>query len=315
MRVLVTGAAGFIGSHVVEALLARGDTVLGLDAFISNYPRAAKERNVEAALANPSYEFVESDLRTANLGPILEGVDAVINEAAVPGLLASWTDLDLYTSCNLVALGRLVDACQKQSIARFVHVSTSSVYGSDAVGDESMPTRPVSPYGVTKLAGDLLLHAHVRRSDFPLTLLRYFSVYGPRQRPDMGYHRFIEAMIDGREIVIYGDGTQSRSVTFISDAVQATLAALDAEPGGEIYNIGGGAEITVSEAIAVIAGTLGVQPTLRYESERPGDQARTAADIGKARRDLTYNPRVSPGEGLVAQVAWHLEQRSHTRGD
>ncbi len=311
MRVVVTGAAGFIGSHVAEALLERGDEVVGVDAFIPNYARAAKERNIAAALKHSSYRLVELDLRTDDLTSVLDQADAVINEAAMPGLLASWSNLELYAGCNLLALGRLVDACVERRIRRFIHVSTSSVYGAQAVGDESLPLHPVSPYGVTKLAGDLLLLANVHRFQFPAAIVRYFSVYGPRQRPDMGYHLFIEAMLDGREISVFGDGSQSRSVTFVSDCVAATLAALDSGRTGEIYNIGGGAEITVSEAISQIAAELGVEPRVRYEAERPGDQSRTRAETQKARIDFGYEPRVDPAAGLRAQVRWHIEQRAN----
>lgn len=310
-HVFVTGAAGFIGSHVAEALLERGDEVVGVDAFIPNYSRAAKERNVAAALLHPNYSLLELDLRTDDFTAVLDDVDAVINEAAMPGLLPSWSNLELYAGCNLLALGRLVTACLERGVDRFVHVSTSSVYGAEAVGDESLPLRPVSPYGVTKLAGDLLLLANVHRSQFPATIVRYFSVYGPRQRPDMGYHLFIEAMLDGREISVFGDGSQSRSVTFVSDCVAATVAALDFGRTGEIYNIGGGAEITVSEAISQIAVELGVEPRIRYEAERPGDQSHTRAETHKANQDLGYEPRVDPASGLRDQVRWHIAQRAN----
>lgn len=309
MRVLVTGVAGFIGSHVAEALTARGDEVVGADCFIPNYPRSFKERNLTMLRGRAGFEFHEVDLRRADLAPLLDGVDAVINEAAMPGLLPSWTDLDLYAGCNLIAVGRLADACVERGIGRFVHISTSSVYGADAVGDESMATVPVSPYGVTKLAGDMLLLAQRRRVGLPVSILRYFSVYGPRQRPDMGYHLFIEAMLDDRPITVYGDGSQSRSVTFISDCVAATLAALERAGAGEIYNIGGGAEITVAEAIDLISQSIGRRPRLVYAAERAGDQARTHADTAKARRALGWQPTVLPEEGLRTQVEWHMSLR------
>lgn len=309
MRVVVTGAAGFIGSHVSDALLERGDHVVAVDGFIDNYPRAAKERNLARAMAHPNFRLVELDLRTDDLTAVLDQADAVINEAAMPGLLPSWSNLELYAGCNLLALGRLVDACLERGIGKFIHVSTSSVYGTEAVGDESLPLNPVSPYGVTKLAGDLLLLAQVHRAGFPATILRYFSVYGPRQRPDMGYHRFIEAMLDGREISIFGDGSQSRSVTFVSDCVAATLAALDSATVGEVYNVGGGVPITVTEAINLIATSLDVEPRVRYEEARPGDQSRTGADTAKARRDFGYEPHVTPEAGIRAQVNWHRDLR------
>ena len=229
MRVLVTGVAGFVGSHLAERLLADGQEVVGLDCFTDYYPRPVKERNLVNLLGSPGFEFHELDLRRDDLEPVMSGVDVVVNEAAMAGLMRSWTDLDGYVSCNLLGLERLIQA--SAAVGRFVHISTSSVYGTDAVGDEEAPTRPVSPYGVTKLAAEKLLLAHVEVHGFPGTILRYFSIYGPRQRPDMAYHLFTEAMLDGRPIVVFGDGLQSRSNTFVSDAVAGTDRQRSRAPG------------------------------------------------------------------------------------
>ena len=315
MRILVTGVAGFVGSHLAEQLLADGHEVVGLDSFTDYYPRPIKERNLTGLLETDGFMFHELDLRSDPLEPALAGVEVIINQAAMAGLMRSWTDFESYASCNLMGLQRLIEAARPANVRRFVQISTSSVYGADAVGNEDVPTRPVSPYGVTKLAAENLLLAHVAIHGFPATILRYFSIYGPRQRPDMAYNIFTEALMDGRPITVFGDGSQSRSNTFVSDAVDATISAIERAEVGGIYNIGGGQEIILMDAIRLIADELGVEPRIRHEPARPGDQRRTAADIGRARDILDYRPRVTPGEGLPAQVRWQASLRSSTPSD
>ena len=310
MRILVTGVAGFVGSHVAEQLLADGHDVVGLDSFTDYYARSTKERNLSGLLGADRFSFHELDLRHDQLEAALEDVEAVINEAAMAGLMRSWTDFESYASCNLLGLQRLIEATRFANVRRFIQISTSSVYGADAVGDEDVPTRPVSPYGVTKLAAEKLLLAHVAVNGFPAAILRYFSIYGPRQRPDMAYNIFTEALIDGRPIVVFGDGLQSRSNTFVSDAVAATVSAIDRAEVGGIYNIGGGEEIALRDAIGLIADELKVEPLIRYEAARPGDQRRTFADISRAREALGYVPQVAPAQGLRAQVQWQAGLRS-----
>jgi UDP-glucuronate 4-epimerase len=307
MRVLVTGAAGFVGSHLSEALLTAGHTVVGLDAFVEYYPRAIKERNLAGLRAQPGFTLHELDLRDADLRAPLADVDAVIHEAAMPGLPRSWSEFDAYMTCNLQGTQRLLEAALRANVSRFVHVSTSSVYGGDAVGDEMLPTQPVSPYGVTKLAAEHLVLAYVRAHGFPATILRYFSIYGPRQRPDMAYHIFVHRMLAGEPITVFGDGEQTRSNTYIDDCVRGTLQALEGGIVGEVYNIGGGRVITLNQAIALLAQTLGVTPRIEQGPARLGDQRHTAADTTKARRAFGYEPRVTPEDGLSAQVAWQQE--------
>lgn len=309
MRVLVTGVAGFVGSHLAESLLAEGHEVVGLDAFIDYYPRPVKEQNLAALRTDPRFAFYELDLRRDELAPALEGVDAVINEAAMAGLARSWTDVETYANCNIVGLARLIDASRRAGVRRFLQISTSSVYGEEAVGDEHRPTSPVSPYGVTKLAAEHLVLAHVKTHGLPAAILRYFSLYGPRQRPDMAYHIFTEALLDGLPITVFGDGEQVRSNTFVSDGVRATILALEGAEVGGIYNIGGGETITLNEAIAAIAACLEVEPVVHHAPARPGDQRRTAADTTRARLAFGYAPTIGPREGLRAQVAWHLARR------
>lgn len=303
-RVLVTGAGGFVGSHLCEALVARGFDVVGLEGFIDSYGRDVKESNLTALEGHPSFRRVDADLATADLGPVLDGVDTVVNEAAIAGLPRSWADIGSYTRNNIEALQRLLEASRRAGVRRFVQASTSSVYGRVATGDESSPTRPVSPYGVTKLAGEHLAGAYFEDFGLPVVILRYFSIYGPRQRPDMGYHIFIDRMLRDLPLTVFGDGLQSRSNTFVDDCVRATVLALEHARDGEVYNVGGGAALTLNDAIATISELVGVVPRIDHRPERPGDQRHTFADIGKARRELGYDPAVTPRDGLAAQVAW-----------
>jgi UDP-glucuronate 4-epimerase len=311
-RVLVTGVAGFIGSQVAEGLLRDGHEVVGVDGFLDSYPRALKEANLGGLLGSPGFRFVELDLRTDDVRPWLDGVDVVVNEAALAGLPRSWFDVRTYIDCNLLALSRLVDACREADVSRFVQASTSSVYGTEAVGDEERPTRPVSPYGVTKLAAEHLLLANHEVHGFPVTILRYFSIYGPRQRPDMAYHIFIEQLRAGQPLTVYGDGRQSRSNTYVDDGVAATIAAIDGAEVGEIYNVGGGQELELGEAIELLGELVGVTPRIHREPARPGDQRQTVADVSKARETFGYEPQTAPRTGLERQVAWHETRAEDT---
>lgn len=306
-HVLVTGVGGFIGSHVAEALVRSGLRVRGVDAFVDSYERRWKEANLAWLRSQERFSFLEADLRTSNLDLLVDGVDTVVHEAAFAGLARSWVDVQTYFDCNVLAVSRLVDACRRHDVSRFVHASTSSVYGRHAVGDETMPVDPVSPYGISKLAGEQLLRAHVHEHGFPAVILRYFSIYGPRQRPDMAYRIFTQRLLRGEPLIVYGDGRQSRSNTFVSDCVGATLAAIHRGRIGEAYNIGGGEEVALGDVIAHLGDLLQVAPRIVRRPERAGDQRRTAADVSKAADELGYRPETSVVEGLRAQVSWHLE--------
>jgi len=309
MRVAVTGAAGFIGSRLTEELLALGHEVVAIDAFEPYYPRAAKEANLRAAAAHARCTVVELDLRDALIEPALDGVDVVVHEAARPGLDGGWSDVRTYQDCNVLAVGRLLDAALAAGVRRLVHASTSSVYGRYAVGAEDQPLRPVSPYGVTKLAAEQLIRARCEESGMEAVILRYFSVYGPRQRPDMGYRIFAEAMLDGAPIVVFGDGWQSRTNTYVDDCVAGTIAAMQDAVPGEAYNLGGSTEVSVLEAIATLADELDVEPIIEHGPRRRGDQQRTVADSTKAAAAFGYDPTVTPDAALRALARWVRSMR------
>lgn len=305
MRSLVTGAAGFIGSHLCETLLAEGHSVVGLDAFISYYPRAVKEVNLAVCREHPDFVFYELDLRSDDLSAALEDVDVIFHLAAMGGLLLSWTNFDLYMTCNTQATQRLLEAARRTgSIRQFIHASTSSVYGSNVTGPETTTPHPVSPYGITKLAAEHLVQTYDAQFGIPSTILRYFSVYGPRQRPDMGYYIFIENILNDRPITIFGDGNQLRGNTYVADIIRATVLAHNKFERGAVYNIGGSEEISANQVIGLLAEIMGREAIIVYGPARPGEQSRALADTGKARERLGFIPQTPLREGLAAQVEW-----------
>jgi nucleoside-diphosphate-sugar epimerase len=315
MKCVVTGAAGFIGSHLCEELLRGGHEVIGVDAYIPYYPQAVKERNQATARTHARYRFERLDLREAPLDGMVGDAEVIFHLAAMPGLVQSWKDFDGYWTCNVKATQRLVEAVLRSAgrLRRFIYASTSSVYGTYASGDEMMPTRPVSPYGVTKLAGEHLCRAYAEAHHLPLVVLRYFSVYGPRQRPDMGYHRFIRALLREEAITVYGDGQQVRGNTYVSDCVAATLAAVEAH-SGETYNIGGGEAATVWDIIHKLEAVAGRRAAIQREPARPGDQRYTFADTTKLRRHFGWEPRTTLQEGLSRQWEWQKREGAEVPG-
>ena len=307
-RCLVTGAAGFIGSHLCEQLVAKGHSVVGVDTFIPYYPRAFKERNLISLCETPDFTFREVDLRYEELTPLLKDVDVVFHLAAMAGLMRSWSDFDLYMTCNMGVTQRLLEAARASDIKHFIHGSTSSVYGRLATGDEDSPLEPISPYGVTKLGAERLCRAYAENFGLPMTILRFFSVYGPRQRPDMAYHIFIRAILQGEPITIYGDGQQSRSNTFVADCVQGIILAFEKpeQSTGEIFNLGGGEVVTLKQVLEVLSELTGRSPHITFAPTRPGDQRHTAANITKAQQVLDYKPATPVITGLQVQVEWQL---------
>jgi len=316
--ILITGVAGFIGSHLAERLVHEGYHVVGIDCFTDYYPRRMKERNLENLQGHDRFTLTEADLLDLDLAAFLRGqlsmetsptavVDYVFHLAAQPGVRASWArNFEVYTRNNVLATQRLLEAAKEVPLKKFVYASSSSVYG-DA---ETLPTpedvarRPVSPYGVTKLAGEHLCWLYWRNHTVPVVCLRYFTVYGPRQRPDMAFHGFIRAMLEGREIMVYGDGEQTRDFTYVEDAVNGTVLAAFADIVGEVFNIGGGSWVTVNQVIRMLEDILDRRARLRHVGAQPGDVRHTAADIRRAAAALPYRPRTTLGNGLQKQVEW-----------
>lgn len=303
MKCVVTGAAGFIGSHLCEFLLKQGHDVEGIDALVPYYSPALKLTNLAAALDQRRFQFHRHDLRHDDLEPVLDGADVVFHLAAMPGLNQSWTDFDGYMTCNVQATRRLLEAIRETGRPRIVCASTSSVYGKLACGDEAMPTRPVSPYGVTKLAAEHLCRAYGDAFGLSVVTLRYFSVYGPRQRPDMGYNKFIHALLHDAPITVFGDGKQVRGNTYIADCVAATALAADAPPG-EVYNVGGGEAASVWDVLRRLESISGCKARVRREAPRPGDQRHTSAITDKITADLGWRPCTRLDDGLARQWEW-----------
>jgi nucleoside-diphosphate-sugar epimerase len=307
MRCAVTGAAGFIGSHLCERLLEQGHEVRGIDAIIPYYSPALKEQNLTGARIYPRFHFHQLDLRHDPLDAILADVDLVFHLAAMPGLSNSWTDFDGYWACNVQATHRLLELYRRCGAPRrIVCASSAAVYGRFAEGDETQPTHPVSPYGVTKLAGEHLCRSYTEAFGLPIVILRYFSVYGPRQRPDMGYHKFIKAMQRNEKLTVYGDGEQIRNNTYVSDCVAATEAAAEAVPGA-VYNVGGGEAVSVWDVLGRLEKLSGRKAKVRREPARPGDQRNTRANTSKITAHLDWRPATSLDEGLALQWEWQAQ--------
>jgi nucleoside-diphosphate-sugar epimerase len=306
MRALVTGAAGFVGSHLCEHLLEHGDEVLGIDAFTDFYPRERKQSNIETSLGHAGFRLVETDLATADLSPLLEGIDVVYHLAAQPGVRPSWgKDFDIYVRQNIAVTQRLLEASIGRELQKFLYASSSSIYGNA----EMLPTRedvlpqPISPYGVTKLAGEHLCDLYRGGLGIRAASLRLFTVYGPRQRPDMAFARLIDAAIAGETFEVYGDGEQTRDFTFVTDVVGAMRScALSGWTG--TANIGGGSRSPLSEAIRLVGEVCGGTLRIEHRGAQRGDARDTAADTSLAREAFGYRPRVALAEGLRTMAHW-----------
>lgn len=313
MTAVVTGAAGFIGSHLCERLLQLGNEVRAVDAFIPYYSTDVKERNLAQATTSHRFRLHRFDLRSDPLDKVLHGVDVIFHLAAMPGLTRSWTEFDLYESCNVIATHRLLEAVRRcESRPKVVFASTSSAYGKTAQGDESQPTLPISPYGITKLAAENLCRAYADAYGLSIVTLRYFSVYGPRQRPDMGYYKFIGAMLHDEPIVVFGDGQQVRGNTYVADCVEATIAAASA-PRNEVYNVGGGETANVWDILKRLESIAGKRAKVIIEPPRPGDQRNTLADTRKIQSQLGWKATTTLNDGLARQ--WQWQTQSMTRPD
>jgi UDP-glucuronate 4-epimerase len=313
-RAVVTGAGGFIGSHVAERLLDSGVRVLGLDLLTDYYAPAIKEANLEAATSRDNFEFRRVDLASDDLDPHVRGADVVFHQAATPGVRTSWeTGFLNSVRNNVTATQRLLEAARRSEVGRFVYASSSSVYGeaSEIPMREDGPLRPHSPYGVTKLSGEQLCTVYAENFGIPTVSLRYFTVYGPRQRPDMAAHRLIQAALTGRPFPLYGAAGHVRDFTYVGDIVAANLAAANrpVEPG-TVINVAGGAIISMKELIAGIEAVTGLQVMLDDQGRKAGDVTHTQADLTRAADLLDWRPNVRLLDGLKAQVAWHRDHAS-----
>ena len=307
MKALVTGVAGFIGSTLAESLTADGAEVVGLDCFTDYYAREIKERNLLTLTSRPAFRFVEGSLQTTALDELLDEVTHVFHLAAQAGVRGSWgAEFRTYTSHNVDSTQRLLEALKKRRIERLVYASSSSVYGDVA----AIPMRedgfvqPVSPYGVTKLAAEHLCHLYHVSYGIPTVALRYFTVYGPRQRPDMAFHRFTKAALTGTPIQLFGDGNQTRDFTYIDDIVSATRAAGDRGRPGGVYNIGGGSRVSMNDVIATIERIAGRALDIRRQPAEKGDMRDTFADTTRARNDLAFKPAWTLEAGLRRECEW-----------
>jgi UDP-glucose 4-epimerase len=311
VKALVTGAAGFIGSTLTDRLLRDGADVIGIDSFTDYYPRAVKERNLAGAMAQPRFRFIDARIQDVDLRSLLADRTHVFHLAAQAGVRKSWgRDFEIYTSNNIEATQVLLEATNgAPALERFVYSSSSSVYG-DLVAmpmrEDAVP-QPVSPYGVSKLAGEQLCYLYFANFGVPTVSLRYFTVYGPRQRPDMGFHRFLRATLRNEPITVYGDGEQTRDFTFVADAVEANVAAARHSVAGHVYNIGGGSRVSVNHVLEMIGRVTARTPRLVREPDQKGDMRHTYADTQRARAELGFAPAVGLEEGLTAEYQWLLQ--------
>jgi len=303
MKTLVTGCAGFIGSHLVDKLLDSDYEVTGIDCLTDYYSRGIKEANLSNALKNNNFKLIEEDILEMDEYP---EVDYVFHEAAQAGVRASWgKSFDIYTRNNVEATQKLLEFYKDREIKKFVYASSSSVYG-----DAELPMRedsllkPVSPYGVTKLAGENLCYLYWKNYGVPTVSLRYFTVYGPRQRPDMAIHKFVRAILNENEITVFGDGTQTRDFTYVDDAVEANTLAAESDSIGEVFNIGGGSRISVNELVKIIGDIIGKKANIKYVEKQKGDVRDTLADVSAAKKELGWMPKANIEEGLKKYINW-----------
>lgn len=311
-HIVVTGCAGFIGSHLTDRLLAAGHEVVGIDSFEDYYPRATKEANLEGSLADAAFTLHDASILDLDLAAILAGAACVYHLAAQAGVRASWgSSFDIYVRNNVLATQQLLESCVAAAVPKVIYASSSSVYGeqNDLPLREDMVPRPRSPYGVTKLAGEHLCLLYHANYGLRTVSLRFFTVYGPRQRPDMAFHKFIKALLTGREIVLYGDGTQTRDFTYVDDVVEGLLSAQNAPPGA-VMNIGGGNRVSLAGAIGALGVVMGVEPRIVHRAVEAGDVRDTWADVDRAAEWTGYRPKGRLSDGLAAEYAWLAGERS-----
>jgi len=307
-KALVTGCAGFIGSHLTDKLLDNGYYVIGIDCFTDYYPRKIKEANLEKALENANFKLIIKDILDIDEFP---KVDYVFHEAAQAGVRTSWgKTFEIYARNNILATQKLLEFYKDSDIKKFVYASSSSVYGdvSNLPMKEESLLNPLSPYGVTKLAAENLCYLYYKNYNFPIVSLRYFTVYGPRQRPDMAFNKFVRNLINVKEIMIYGNGEQTRDFTYIDDVVRATILAAENDGVGEVLNIGGGSRISINKVISILEEITGKEAKIKYIEKQRGDVMHTYADVNKAKRLLGWNAKVNIKDGLKKYVEWVINR-------
>jgi nucleoside-diphosphate-sugar epimerase len=308
MRSIVTGVAGFIGSHLAEKLLTVGHEVIGIDCFIDYYSRALKEKNLEDVINHPRFTFIEDNILNLDLKGLITGIDYVFHQAAQAGVRASWGEsFEIYTDNNILGTQKLLEAARGSSIKKFVYASSSSVYGDtdELPMKENNRLQPVSPYGVSKLAAEHLSYLYWKNFQVPVISLRYFTVFGERQRPDMAFHIFIKSILKRVPVVIYGDGKQIRNFTHVDDIIRANLLAAKSDIKGEVFNIGGDGEgVILNDTIDFIEKELGIKAIRQYREVAKGDVRHTSADTTKARKLLGYKAEVGFKEGLIREINW-----------
>jgi UDP-glucuronate 4-epimerase len=318
-RVLLTGAAGFIGSHLAERLLEAGDEVIGIDNFDPFYPRAIKERNLLAARARPGFRFHPLDIGDPAIAGLLTRDTVLVHLAGKAGVRPSLQDPAGYLRANVTGTQALVDAARAAGLSRVVFGSSSSVYGDDTPApfrEDAPAAHPISPYAATKRAAELLLEAQAPCAGLRVAALRFFTVYGPRQRPDLAIHRFVGRMTAGESITMFGEGTEARDYTYIDDIVAGVLAAIEwtgTAPAGtmEIFNLGGNEAVPLLRMIETLAAALGIEPRIERAPRQPGDVRLTSADLSKSGRILGYRPSTPFPEGIRRFVAWFRETHAH----
>ena len=317
-RVIVTGAAGFIGSHLCERLLDDGFCVTGIDSFTDYYDPARKRENLSASLSSGGFTLIEEDLNTCDLLPLLEGAVCVFHLAAQAGVRMSWgREFNHYIDSNILATQKLLEALRDAGSTRLVYSSSSSVYGEtkDLPMKEGHPTRPLSPYGATKLSAEHLCELYRANFGIDYRALRYFTVYGPRQRPDMAFSRFITAALTDGRIEVYGDGRQTRDFTFITDAVEANMLAFRYEGPETIFNIGGGSRVSILDILDIIGKQIDRPLDVQYLDRAKGDVTDTWADTTRAKTELGFRPAVAIEEGLKQEIAWYRAHIDVSRGE
>jgi UDP-glucose 4-epimerase len=307
MNYLVTGAAGFIGSHLCKKLLRDGAHIVALDAFTDFYARSIKENNIRDLIRHPHFQFIAADILDQDLDKIMEKADIVYHFAAQPGVRTSWgSNFSIYTKNNIDATQKLLEAARKTKLKKFIYASSSSVYGlsPQLPMKETSALHPYSPYGVTKLAAENLCFLYHKNYGIPCVALRFFTVYGPGQRPDMAFHKFFKSILKDEEITIFGDGQQTRDFTFIDDIISANLSSIENGRAGENYNLGGGTRVKLSDIIPILEDITQKTVKIRYAQGQKGDVQHTYADIRKAKKDLQYSPECPLEEGLRSQWDW-----------